>query len=87
MARLRHAGAAISCHWVEPRCGIWLGQKQQAGATLPRAEAPLRRTYVDGLKAYITRQEEHHSDGSFQDEVRCFCRNHGLEIDERCVLG
>ena len=40
---------------------------------------------VDAVRDYIATQEEHHRNGSFQDEIRALCRKHGVVIDERYV--
>lgn len=42
-------------------------------------------SHVDGLKAYILHQEEHHQQESFQDEFRRLCRKYDVQIDERYV--
>lgn len=39
--------------------------------------------HVEGLKTYISGQEEHHRQETFQDEFRRLCRKYGMEIDER----
>ncbi len=38
---------------------------------------------VADLKDYIGRQKEHHRKMTFQDELRAFCRKHGVPFDER----
>ncbi len=38
---------------------------------------------VREVNCYISNQEEHHRQLTFQDEFRELCRRHGLEIDER----
>jgi len=40
-------------------------------------------THVDGLKAYIANQRDHHRQESFQEEFRRMCGKYGIEIDER----
>jgi putative transposase len=40
---------------------------------------------VDGLRAYIASQKEHHKTIDFKDEVRAFLRKYGIEWDERYV--
>jgi REP element-mobilizing transposase RayT len=42
-------------------------------------------SHVDGLRAYIQNQDEHHRRESFQDEFRRLCKKYGTEIDERYV--
>jgi REP-associated tyrosine transposase len=39
----------------------------------------------DEVTRYIENQEEHHRRMTFQDELRAFCRRHGVEFDERYV--
>ena len=43
------------------------------------------RTNVDGVRAYIANQAEHHRSVSFQEEYREILREHGIEWDERYV--
>ncbi|HEY0866442.1 MAG TPA: IS200/IS605 family transposase [Fimbriimonas sp.] len=38
---------------------------------------------VPGVKQYISSQEDHHANASFQDELRKLLREHNLEWDER----
>jgi REP element-mobilizing transposase RayT len=40
---------------------------------------------LDEVRRYIENQEEHHRKMTFQDELRAFCRRHGIEFDERYV--
>ncbi len=42
-------------------------------------------THVERLIEYITNQEQHHRDESYQDEFRRLCRLYSIEIDERYV--
>jgi REP element-mobilizing transposase RayT len=42
-------------------------------------------SHVEGLKEYIAKQEEHHRQETFQDELRRFLKKYGLEYDERYV--
>jgi REP element-mobilizing transposase RayT len=41
--------------------------------------------YVGPLKQYIARQEEHHRQETFQDELRRFLKKHSIAYDERYV--
>ncbi len=41
--------------------------------------------HVASLIQYIDIQEEHHKQGSFQDEFRRLCKKYGVKIDERYV--
>ncbi len=40
---------------------------------------------IDGVDQYIADQEKHHHQFSFQDELRMFVKQHGIEWDERYV--
>jgi putative transposase len=42
---------------------------------------------VDATIAYIQSQAEHHRRTTFQEEFRMFLKKHGIEYDERYVLG
>ncbi len=42
---------------------------------------------VPALRAYITRQKEHHATVDFKEEVRSLLRKYGIEWDERYVWG
>ena len=42
-------------------------------------------SHVDPLVQYIKRQQEHHKQESFKDELRRLCAKYELEIDERYV--
>lgn len=41
---------------------------------------------VADVSGYIDRQEEHHKQSSFEEEIRKLVKNHGLEFDERFFL-
>jgi Transposase and inactivated derivatives len=41
------------------------------------------RSAVDRVVKYIRNQERHHSRATYQDEVRRFLKQHGLQCDER----
>jgi REP element-mobilizing transposase RayT len=38
---------------------------------------------IEGVKAYIANQEEHHRKQTFQDEFREFLRKHEIEFEEK----
>jgi putative transposase len=42
---------------------------------------------VDGVIAYIEGQKDHHKKMSFQEEYRKLLTLHGVEVDERYLLG
>ena len=43
------------------------------------------QSQMEGVKAYIANQEEHHRRVSFQDEFRAFLRRHAIPFDDRYV--
>jgi REP element-mobilizing transposase RayT len=45
----------------------------------------IRPSHIGSLTSYISNQEEHHRQESFQDEFRRLCKKFDLEIDERYV--
>ena len=40
-------------------------------------------SHLDRVKAYLSRQEEHHRRVTFQEEFIAFLKRHGIEYDER----
>lgn len=42
-------------------------------------------SHVNVLRQYITDQEKHHKQETFQEEFRRICRKYGIDIDERYV--
>jgi REP element-mobilizing transposase RayT len=42
-------------------------------------------TQIDRVVQYIRNQEEHHTNRSFQDELRLFLKKYGVAYDERYV--
>jgi putative transposase len=49
------------------------------------ADFSVSQSNLEGVKAYIAGQEEHHRKVSFQDELRALLRRHELPWDERYV--
>ncbi|TVQ60034.1 MAG: IS200/IS605 family transposase [Phycisphaerales bacterium] len=45
------------------------------------------RSQESVVQRYIERQEEHHRVRTFQEEIVEFLRSHGVEYDERYILG
>ncbi len=43
------------------------------------------KSNAEAVKAYIARQEEHHTHVSFQEEFVTFLKRHGIEYDERYI--
>jgi REP element-mobilizing transposase RayT len=42
---------------------------------------------MPSVKKYIHNQREHHAKLSFEDEIKALPRKHGMDFDERYVLG
>lgn len=45
------------------------------------------RSQVERVVAYIAGQVEHHRKRSFEEELKTMLKQHGIEFDERYVLG
>lgn len=45
----------------------------------------LHHGLVERARQYVSRQEEHHREQSFEEEYRAFLRRHGVVIDERYI--
>ena len=45
----------------------------------------LSPSHVEAVKDYISHQEDHHLQETFEDEFRRLCKKYGLQIDERYV--
>jgi putative transposase len=43
------------------------------------------RSQVDQVREYIAKQEEHHQEMTFQDELRTLLKKQGIAFDERYV--
>jgi hypothetical protein len=70
---------ANSSRWIHvnrvlPRAFAW----QRGYAAFSVSESNVERVF-----GYIANQEAHHRHVSFQDELRAFLRQHGVEYDER----
>ena len=76
----------------------WVKEVKRASSIWVKSKGPLRFAWQAGygafsvgieqiptVKAYISRQEEHHSRSSFQEEFRQILRDHWLEWDEKYV--
>jgi putative transposase len=67
----------VSNNWIQQE-GIADFQWQAGYADFSVSQSNLER-----VQAYIMRQEEHHKNVSFQDELRALLRKHRMEWDER----
>ena len=71
----------VSCAWIKKReCGS-SGFAWQSGYGVFSVSA----SRLDDVRDYVARQEEHHRELSFQDELKMFLRAYGVEWDERYV--
>jgi REP element-mobilizing transposase RayT len=72
---------ANSSKWVAER---WprLGFSWQTGYTA----FSVRQSKLGEVKAYISRQEEHHRKRTYQEEVVALLKKHGIEFDSRFVV-
>ena len=71
----------VSNAWVKEQGSEYMDFGWQAGY----ADFSVSQSNLDGVKAYIERQEEHHRKVGFQEEFRALLRKHGMEWDERYV--
>ena len=72
-----------SSKWVneQPRfCGQFAWQRGYAAFSVSQS-------VVERVAAYIGRQKEHHQAVSFHDELVSLLEKHGVEYDERYLLG
>ena len=70
-----------SSKWIKPRAKDLGGFYWQRGY----GAFSVSPSHVDPLVQYIKRQQEHHKQESFKDELRRFRAKYELEIDERYV--
>ena len=45
------------------------------------------RSNLGDVESYVNNQQAHHANLSFEDEFRAFLQRHGIQYDERYVLG
>ena len=72
---------ANSSRWVKRRGETYAGFQWQAGYGAFSVSA----SRVGAVRQYIHNQEEHHRVQSFQDELRRFLQEYGIDFDERYV--
>ena len=63
-----------------PRAGTWFAWQNGYGAFT------VSESQVATVRKYIQRQEEHHKETSFKDELISLLRKHGIDFDERHIL-
>ena len=68
-----------SSKWIHEK---WLSQSKFAWQK-GYAAFSVSKSGVDRVVRYIERQREHHRQTTYQDEVRRFLAEHGMECDER----
>jgi len=71
----------VSNSWVQEQSSDFRNFQWQGGY----ADFSVSAGDLDAVRTYITRQEEHHREVTFQDELRDLLRKHNLEWDERYV--
>jgi len=68
---------------------LWVKQREPALAAFAwqggYGAFSVSASAMDKTRAYISGQEEHHKQQTFQDEYRAFLRRHTMEWDERFV--
>ena len=83
LAEMMRAVKATSSKWVHetfPDSGEFAWQTGYAAFTVSQSAIPK-------VAAYIENQEEHHRIQTFDDEYKAFLDRHGIEYDDRLVLG
>jgi REP element-mobilizing transposase RayT len=70
----------VSNLWLKSEGGLQLFQ-WQAGY----ADFSVSASNLDAVRRYIENQKEHHNRMSYQDEVRRFLKEYGVEWDERYI--
>lgn len=72
-----------SSHWLKdtfPKLAAFSWQDGYGVFTVSQSQ-------LRSVERYIERQEEHHRTKSFAEEYRAFLMRHGIEYDERYLLG
>jgi len=68
---------ANSSRWLSETCAGMRGFEWQAGYS----SFSVSESVADAVKEYIARQEEHHRQRTFAEELRAFLDAHGVEYD------
>jgi REP element-mobilizing transposase RayT len=71
----------VSNLWLKDQGREWADFQRRGGY----AGFSVSPSNLEQVKEYIGRQEEHHRDRTFQDELRALLRKHNIEFDERYV--
>ncbi|MGA3145594.1 MAG: transposase [Verrucomicrobiota bacterium] len=71
----------ISNLWLKERGRDYADFEWQGGY----ADFSVSQSNLEQVKQYIARQEEHHRQVGFQDELRAMLRKHEIEWDEKYV--
>ncbi len=74
---------ANSSKWVHENVQGMQGFAWQAGY----AAFTVSQSILGDVEAYIRNQQTHHASLSFQDECVAFLERHGIQYDERYVMG
>ena len=69
-----------SSHWLNQRPESWFAWQNGYGAFT------VSESQVATVRKYIQRQEEHHKQVSYRDELISLLRKHGIDLDERDLL-
>jgi putative transposase len=81
LARLLEELKSSSSKWIKTKGTAYAGFAWQAGY----GAFSVGQSQLAALKAYISRQREHHRKQTFQDEYRDFLRQYQVDFDERYV--
>jgi len=71
----------VSSIWIHERSSKYKAFRWQAG----HGVFSVSQSNLDRVAEYIARQQEHHRQMTFQDELRELFRKHHVEFDERYV--
>ena len=71
----------VSNLWLKEQGRTYADFQWQAGY----AAFSVSPSNIERVKRYITKQDEHHRNLNFQDELRALLRKHNVEWDERYV--
>jgi REP element-mobilizing transposase RayT len=70
-----------SSKWIKTQAGVSAGFAWQSGY----GAFSVSQSNVEGVRAYIATQREHHRKQSFQEELRALLAKHQIAFDERYV--
>jgi len=78
---VRHVKGASS-KWIHEQNGLWPDFAWQSGY----AAFSVSESKEEAVRSYIERQEEHHRQASFEEEMVALLRKHRVEFDQAYVL-